>query len=191
MDNKEHNIIFSNDLYQLIEKGGNIGIRQKSLVIMVIPFVCDKKGLPLYIGIEETENLFREAGKEIGLIKGFSSGDDPDLLTTAKKILKEKTGKSMDDLDKWYYLGSSTASSFVDMEYPCFGVDLTEIYKEDEKETKKNNFKWISSDKVMDLKNIFVLGYFLKLFKYVMNIDIITKEQKDNSSKSNRNEIEL
>ena len=35
----------------------------------------------------------------------------------------------MPDNNKWYFLGTVTATKFVDKEYPCFAIDVTGIEK--------------------------------------------------------------
>ena len=89
----------------------------------------------------------------------------------------EETGLFVPDISKWYYLGSVTSSKFVDHEQPCFAVDVTGIEREEPKTDGSEmeqaaEFKFIAANDVVKAKDIFIPGLFLKLFKYVLGIDI-------------------
>lgn len=174
MNNK---IFFENESFKVEERNGMLGIVPLFTNVVILPFLSDGQGLPLSVGVLEEPNPFRDGGLSVSLITGTSEDEDPDLLTTAKRELLEESGYDVDDNSKWYYLGSVTSSKFVDHEQPCFAVDVTGIKKgepqPDENEKEQNmEFKFISANDVVKAKDIFIPGLFLKLFKYVLGIDI-------------------
>lgn len=183
----------SKNLYEtqglnVVEREGRIGIVPNFMNVVIMPFTSDENGLPLSVGIIKEKNPFRDGGISISLITGSTEEEDPDLLTTAKRELKEESGFDVDDNARWYYLGSVTSSKFVDHEQPCFAVDVTDIVKgeattdgsEDEKEME---FKFIPANDVVKAKDIFIPGLFLKLFKFVLGTDIQTEKPDSLSQK--------
>lgn len=187
MANKDK-ILHSTKEYKLIERDGLIGIKSTVMNIIVMPFTCDSDKLPLSIGIVNNTNPFRGEGKEISLLSGIAEGEDPDLLSSAKRTLLEGSGINVKDTNKWYYLGISTASKFVDSEYPCFAVDITDFENEIDPE---KNFSFIPANDAVKTKDIFIPGLFLKLFKYVMGMNITNPSQKSSMEKDNRNNISI
>lgn len=174
MNNK---IFFENESFKVEERNGMLGIVPLFTNVVILPFLSDGQGLPLSVGVLEEPNPFRDGGLSVSLITGTSEDEDPDLLSTAKRELLEESGYDVEDNSKWYYLGSVTSSKFVDHEQPCFAVDVTGIKKgepqPDENEKEQNmEFKFISANDVVKAKDIFIPGLFLKLFKYVLGIDI-------------------
>lgn len=174
MNNK---IFFENESFKVEEREGMLGIIPLFTNVVILPFLSDEQGLPLSVGVLEEPNPFRDGGLSVCLITGTSEDEDPDLLSTAKRELLEESGYDVQDNSKWYYLGSVTSSKFVDHEQPCFAVDVTGIKKgepqPDENEKEQNmEFKFISANDVVKAKDIFIPGLFLKLFKYVLGIDI-------------------
>jgi len=170
-------ILYETKGLNVVERDGRIGIVPTFMNVVVMPFVSDDQGLPLAIGVLKETNPFREGGLTISLITGTSEDEDPDLLTTAKRELLEESGFKADENDRWYYLGSVTSSKFVDHEQPCFAVDVTGLQKgeaitDGSPEEQEMEFKFIPANDVVKAKDIFIPGLFLKLFKYVLGIDI-------------------
>lgn len=165
------------DYFQLIECGEMIGIKALFTNVVIMPFVSDDQGLPLAIGVLNEPNPFREGGSNISLVTGTTDDEDGDLLSTAQRELYEEAGLNVQDISKWYYLGSVTSSKFVDHEQPCFAVDVTGVQRETPKTDgspmeKAAEFKFIAANDVVKAKDIFIPGLFLKLFKYVLGTDI-------------------
>jgi len=181
-DNKEK-LLYATGNFHLMERDGYIGIKPLFTNVVVMPFTCDENKLPLMIGVIKEPNPFREGGINISLVTGTSDDEDPDLLSTAKRELLEETGLEVEDISRWYYLGTSTSSKFVDHEQPCFAVDVTGIpqgeAKTDGTEQEKNmEFKLIPANDVVKMKDIFIPGLFLKLFKYVIGMDLARPGEK-------------
>lgn len=184
----ENNILFENKLFRVEERNGLTGMVPLFTNVVIMPFIADEQGLPLSIGVLKEPNPFRDGGISISLISGTSEDEDPDLLSTAKRELKEESGYDVDDNKRWFYLGSVTASKFVDHEQPCFAVDVTDLPKGEPEPngTEKENtmeFKFISANDVVKHKDIFIPGLFLKLFKFVLGFDVQNKNDGLEKSK--------
>lgn len=190
---KNEKVLYSTDLYKLIETDGLVGIKPMLMNVIVMPFTCDENKLPLLIGVVQETNPFREGGLNITLPIGLSEDEDPDLFSTAKRALADASSINIEEADKWYYLGTSTTSSFVDTEYPCFAVDVTGVEPtpdDNEPDDKRGKFKFIPANDVVKAKDIFIPGLFLKLFKYVMGMNISNPDGK-NLDKDNVHNLSL
>lgn len=178
--NQKTKILHETENFKLIEADGLVGIKPLFTNVVVMPFTSDAQGLPLQVGILKEPNPFREEGYNTSLVTGTTDEEDGDLLSTAQRELYEETGLNVPDIKKWYYLGSVTSSKFVDHEQPCFAVDVTGIEKEKPKtdgsmKEIQAEFSFIPANDVVNVKDIFIPGLFLKLFKYVLGIDIQDK----------------
>ena len=170
-------VLQETDKFQLLECGDFVGIKPLFTNVVVMPFTSDADGLPLTVGVLKEPNPFRDGGINISLVTGCTDDEDGDLLSTAKRELYEETGLDVQDTAKWYYLGSVTSSKFVDHEQPCFAVDVTGVErgepKTDGSEKEKNaEFVFIAANDTVKAKDIFIPGLFLKLFKYVLGMDV-------------------
>ncbi len=184
---ENNKILFESPNLNVVERDGRVGVVPTFMNVVVMPFVSDEQGLPLAIGILKEPNPFREGGFSVSLITGTSEDDDPDLLSTAKRELEEESGFKADDNARWYYLGSVTSSKFVDHEQPCFAVDVTGLEKGEAKtdgseDEKQMVFKFIPANDVVKAKDIFIPGLFLKLFKYVLGIDIQSTNNREDTN---------
>jgi len=184
----ESNLLFENKLFRVEERNGYTGMVPLFTNVVIMPFISDEQGLPLSIGVLKEPNPFRDGGMSISLITGTTEEEDPDLLSTAKRELKEESGYDVQDNKRWFYLGSVTASKFVDHEQPCFAVDVTDVVKGEpnpDNNEKENSmeFKFISANDVVKHKDIFIPGLFLKLFKFVLGFDVQNKQEGLEKSK--------
>lgn len=173
----QRKILYEAPNIHLIEIDNEVGVMPLFVNVVIMPFVSDGEGLPLGIGVLKERNPFREDGYSVTLITGTTEDEDPDLLTTAKRELLEEAGFEVSDNKRWYYLGSVTSSKFVQHEQPCFAVDVTGIEKKDpitdgSQKEQEMEFMFIPANDVVKAKDIFIPGLFLKLFKYVLGIDI-------------------
>lgn len=179
MNFQQPKILHETENFHFLEYGNLVGIKPLFTNVVVMPFTSDSEGLPLTLGVLKEPNPFREGGFDITLVTGTTDDEDGDLLSTAKRELLEETGFDVQDNSKWYYLGSVTSSKFVDHEQPCFAVDVTDIKrgtpKTDGSEQEKNaEFNFIIANDAVKAKDIFISGLFLKLFKYVLGMDVQT-----------------
>jgi len=174
-------IISSSPRFDVIDRNGHIGIIPKSDSVIILPYISDDSGHPLSIGVLKERNLFREGGFSTTLISGRCEDEDPNFLETAKRELKEESGFSVPDNSKWFFLGTVTASKMVDTEHPCFAVDVTGIKRgeattDGSENEKQSEFLFISSNDVVKVKDVFVPALFLKLFKYVVGMDMYNRD---------------
>lgn len=172
-------VLHETENFHFLQCGNLVGIKPLFTNVIVMPFTSDGDGLPLTLGVLKEPNPFREGGFDITLVTGCTDDEDGDLLSTAKRELLEETGFDIPDNSKWYYLGSVTSSKFVDHEQPCFAVDVTGAErgtpKTDGSDQEKNaEFNFIIANDAVKAKDIFISGLFLKLFKYVLGMDVQT-----------------
>ena len=69
----------------------------------------------------------------------------------------------------------------VDAEHPCFGVDVTGLEKDiattDGSESEKlSEFIFIPANDVVKAKDFFIPAIFLKLFKFVVGMDLYNRD---------------
>ncbi len=181
MSNNEEKILTSTPRFDVIERDGKVGIRSTVESVIILPFVTDDQGLPLMLGVLKEKNPFREGGYSVSLISGTSEEEDPDFLETAKRELKEESGFDVDDSSKWYFLGTVTASKMVDAEHPCFAVDVTGMNKgeattDGSEQERLSEFIFIPANDVVKAKDVFVPAIFLKLFKFVVGMDLYNRD---------------
>jgi 8-oxo-dGTP pyrophosphatase MutT (NUDIX family) len=181
MNNSQEKILSSTPRFDVVEIDGKVGIRSTVESVVILPFVTDDQGLPLMLGVLKEKNPFREGGYSVSLISGTSEDEDPDFLETAKRELKEESGFDVTDNSKWHFLGTVTASKMVDAEHPCFGVDITGLEKgiattDGSEDEKLSEFIFIPANDVVKAKDVFVPAIFLKLFKFVVGMDLYNRE---------------
>jgi 8-oxo-dGTP pyrophosphatase MutT (NUDIX family) len=181
MNNSKEKILSSTPRFYVVEIDGKVGIRSTVESVVILPFVTDDQGLPLMLGVLKEKNPFREGGYSVSLISGTSEDEDPDFLETAKRELKEESGFDVTDNSKWHFLGTVTASKMVDAEHPCFGVDVTGLEKgiattDGSEDEKLSEFIFIPANDVVKAKDVFVPAIFLKLFKFVVGMDLYNRE---------------
>jgi hypothetical protein len=76
------------------------------------------------------------------------------------------------------------SSKLVDHEQPCFAVDVTGITRgqatgDGSEDEAKQEFVMIPANDVVKVKDVFIPGLFLKLFKYVLGMDLQNPKGKD------------
>jgi 8-oxo-dGTP pyrophosphatase MutT (NUDIX family) len=180
-NNPQEKIVTSTPRFDVIEREGKTGIRSTVESVLILPFITDDQGLPLMLGVLKEKNPFREGGYSVTIISGSSEDEDPDYLSTAKRELKEESGFDVDDNDKWYFLGTVTASKMVDAEHPCFAVDVTGIEKgeattDGSEQERLSQFIFIPANDVVKSKDVFIPAIFLKLFKFVVGMDLYNRD---------------
>jgi 8-oxo-dGTP pyrophosphatase MutT (NUDIX family) len=187
----QNKVLYESPNLHMVERDGMVGVIPLFMNVVIMPFVSDEQGLPLAVGVLEENNPFREGGRCVTLITGTSDEEDPDLLSTAKRELFEESGFEASENERWYFLGSVTSSKFVDHEQPCFAVDVTGLDKmeaptDGSEQEQSMEFKFIPANDVVKSKDIFIPGLFLKLFKYVLGIDIQGSNQDGSGGKKSK-----
>lgn len=182
-------ILLNTPTFDVIDVEGESGVRSTVDSVIILPFVSDDEGLPLMLGVLNEVNRFRDGGRSITLISGRCDDEDSNFLDTAKRELKEESGYDVQDDDKWFFLGTITASKFVDCEYPCFAVNVTDLERgkrttDGTQDEKNSEFFFIPANDVVKSKDVFIPALFLKLFKYVVGMDLYSREDSVFSKKT-------
>ena len=190
--NKEEKILYKSERFDVVESGESQGIRTKWDSVLILPFTSDDRGFPLMLGVLDEKNEFRESGYSTSIISGSPEEEDYDTLTTARRELLEETGFGVEEDGRWYFIGTLTGSKFVDSVHPCFAVDITGITpskpKTDGSEQEKlSKFRFINSNEVVYLEDPFIASLFLRIFKYVVGMDIYNREDSIFSRKKEIN----
>jgi 8-oxo-dGTP pyrophosphatase MutT (NUDIX family) len=177
-------ILYSSDHLNMVERSGMVGVIPNFSNVVILPYIADKEGLPLLIGVLKEYNFFREGGYSISPITGSSDEEDPNFLETAKRELLEESGYDASDSDRWYFLGNAISSKFVDHEQPCFAVDVTDIKRQEpqtdgSEQESLSSFVFIPANDVVKCKDVFIPALFLKLFKFVLGKDINNSDSED------------
>lgn len=179
----EKKVLHKNEYFDVIEKDGMIGLEPSDLCVVIMPFERDGRGLPKTLGVLKEYNPLRAGDYSITLVTGRAEGEDPDVLSTAIRELKEESGYDVQDPDKWFYLGLMTGSKMVMQELPCFAVDVTGLQK-GEKEgdgteaEEKNKFLLMPVKDALNTTDSFVPTLFMKIFKYIFGFDVIKDEEE-------------
>ncbi len=174
-------VLTSTPWFDVVDRDGNVGVKSTVDSVIVLPYISDDQGLPLMIGVLKEKNPFREGGYSLTLVSGKEDDEDPNFLETAKRELREESGFSVEDNKKWFFLGTVTASKFVDSEHPCFAVDVTDLNRtkpetDGSENEKLSEFMFIPANDVVKSKDVFIPALFLKLFKYVVGMDLYNRE---------------
>lgn len=190
--NKEEKLLYGSKRFDLVEIGESTGIRTKDDSVLILPFVSDDRGLPLMVGVLNEKNSFRMGGYALSIISGTPEEEDPNTLATAQRELLEETGFDVSEEERWYFLGTLTGSKFVDSIHPCFAVDVSNINpgepKTDGSEQERlSKFIMIPSNDVLSVEDPFIPSLFLRIFKYVVGMDIYNREDSIFSKKKEIN----
>lgn len=166
----DHKILFQNDYIEVIEKNDRVGIKQKNPSVIILPYTLDASGEPESLGLITEPSHIKESSIHYTLITGSPDDIDGDILATAKRELKEESGYSIDDIEKWDYLGNIHTSKMVVNGNPAFGVNVTGIEigeKEgDGSETEKNTkFSLVPVKQAIDYEDALISCLFLKIFQ--------------------------
>lgn len=173
----EKKVLHKTEHFDVIEIDGMQGIEPSELCVVVMPFERDQRGLPKTLGVLKEYNPLRDGNYSITLVTGRAEGEDPDVLATAIRELKEESGFDVQDPERWFYLGMMTASKLVLQELPCFAVDITGLTKEEKegdgsKSEEKSKFIQMPVKDALNTNDAFVPTLFMKIFKYIFGFDI-------------------
>ena len=124
-------ILFQNNNIEVIENKGIVGIKQKNPSVIILPYTTDESGNPKSLGLIAEPSSIKEDKIAYTIITGSPEDSDVDILSTAKRELKEESGYEVDDTDKWDFLGNIQTSKLVVNGNPAFGVDITDLQKEE------------------------------------------------------------
>jgi 8-oxo-dGTP pyrophosphatase MutT (NUDIX family) len=184
MDNKEKKTLYTTPYFDVVLKDGMFGVEPSDLCVVVMPFVKDQRGLPKALGVLKEYNPMRDGDYSITLVTGRAEGEDPDLLSTAIRELKEETGYDVKDIDRWFYLGMLTTSKIVMQDHPCFAVDITGLTPAEKEgdgteSEEKSKFLLTSVKEALNTNDAFVPALFMKIFRYIFKFDLNSDEGTD------------
>ena len=177
MAKEEKEVLHETPYFEVVMNKEMYGVEVADLAVVVMPFEKDKKGLPKSVGILKEYNPMRRGDYSKTLVTGRAEGEDPDVLSTAMRELKEESGYDVTDPDRWYYLGMMTTSKLVDQELPCFAVDVTDIEigeaeGDGTESEEKSEFTMMSVKEALDTDDCFIPTVFMKIFKYIFGFDL-------------------
>ena len=186
--------IFDAKWFDVVDVEGTMAIRPKSMNIIVMPFERDDNGLPSRIGVLEEFNPIRSGMYSRTLVTGDAEGDDPDLLSVAKRELTEETGYNVAETERWFYLGLMTTGKLVMGEHPCFAVDVTgirpgQIEGDGSTNEKRSRFEMMSVKDALDTDDCHVPTLFLRVFKFVFGFDAVSPVNPGEEDKSKKSVV--
>ena len=190
--NNNEKIVFKSNGFDVVKEGEFSGIRTKDDSVLILPFISDDQGLPLMLGVLNEKNSFRSGGYSISIISGRPEDEDPNTLATAQRELLEETGFDVTEDERWYFIGTLTGTKFVDSIHPCFAVDITdltqgEVKTDGSEQEKLSTFKLIPTNEIISVEDPFISALFLRIFKYVVGIDLYNREDSIFSRKKEIN----
>jgi 8-oxo-dGTP pyrophosphatase MutT (NUDIX family) len=185
-------IVFKSDGFDVVKEGEYSGIRTKDDSVLILPFISDDRGFPLMLGVLNEKNSFRNGGYSISVISGRPEDEDPNTLATAQRELLEETGFDVTEDERWYFIGTLTGTKFVDSIHPCYAVDITdltqgEVKTDGSEQEKLSTFKLIPTNEIISVEDPFISALFLRIFKYVVGIDLYNREDSIFSRKKEMN----
>lgn len=180
MDNKEKEVLFSTDKFDVIKKDGKFGIEPHTLTVAILPFTRDGKGLPGQLGVLKEYNHVRSS-VGITVITGKAEGEDPDILTAAQRKMFDRSGIDVQEPERWYFLGFLTTHKMVNQEIPCFACDITgmsapeidpdDVDPDDPVDDKAPLFVLMGVNQALDTSDCFIPAIFMKIFKYIFGFN--------------------
>lgn len=178
----EKEVLHSNDWFSVIKKDGRVGTETNGLSIVIMPYTS-VRGLPATIGVINETNPFRDGGKAKTLLTGSSTDEDPDVLSTAQRKLKEESGFDAIDPDRWTFLGFLTTSKSSNNSHPCFACDVTGLYRS-MAEGEEQAFDMIPVKDALDTDDCFIPSLFMKMFRYIFGFTGQQQPEEEQKTKT-------
>jgi len=148
-----------------LESDDTICIKQKNPSVLILPYTLDQYGNPNELGIISKDSSFKDGATIKCLISDSPSEEDSDILQTAKRALLDNTGFSVEDLNKWDFLGSIMTSTLIINGNPAFSVDITGLVTAESSGTSKIDFSLYTVRKVLEFDDAVISCLFLKTFQ--------------------------
>jgi 8-oxo-dGTP pyrophosphatase MutT (NUDIX family) len=162
--------IYGNNYLDVIDDNGSIYIEQIDPSVVVMPYVIDESGNPISIGIISEISNSRPGGITKTLITGSPNDDDANILQTAIRELKEESGISVENVDKWKFLGNIYTSKMISNPNPCFSVDVSGMTignreTDGTSDERDSSFEMMDIGEALSLDDALVSTLFIKHFK--------------------------
>lgn len=163
-------ILFQNNRIEVIEIGERLGLRQKNPSVLILPYTLDAEGNPESLGLVAEPSDFKEGGMSVTVISGSPDEADLDILETAKRELLEESGFSVDDVNRWDFLGSIKTYKMIINGNPAFGVNVTGIVggekTGDGSEFERNSkFSFYPISQALNFDDALISCLFIKMFQ--------------------------
>lgn len=182
-------ILFTTDRFDVIEKDDKVGIEPNYLSVAILPFVRDVKGLPIKLGVLKEYNKIKSKITNT-VITGRVEGEDPDVLSAAQDKIQDVTGLTLQEPERWFFLGFLMTHKMINQDIPCFACDLTginmdeiETEETEEKKNDKTSFSLVDVNAALDTDDCYIPAIFLKMFRYIFghNINTVGDNSDDDS----------
>jgi hypothetical protein len=151
-------LMYQGDGFSVIERNGEEKIYPTGLKFMVLPYSLDQSGMIHRIG-----TMSPDQGRASTALIGDIPPDHPDVLSAAMELLVDVVGATIDDAEKWVYLGELRVDALVVDSFPVFAVNATGKIPDAAKQ-KGLNMRLLAE--VTESENAFLLAAFLKLFRF-------------------------
>lgn len=163
-------ILFQNNYIEVIENKGIVGIKQKNPSVVILPYTTDESGNPKSLGLISEPSSIKDEKITYTIISGSPDDSDVDILSTAKRELKEESGYEIENTEKWDFLGNIQTSKLIVNGNPAFGVDVTGLEKGeksgDGSEKEENSkFSLMPINDAINLDDALISCLFLKIFQ--------------------------
>lgn len=163
-------ILFQNNYIEVIENKGIVGIKQKNPSVVILPYTTDESGNPKSLGLISEPSSIKDEKITYTIITGSPDDSDVDILSTAKRELKEESGYEVENTEKWDFLGNIQTSKLIVNGNPAFGVDVTGLEKGeksgDGSEKEENSkFSLMPINDAINLDDALISCLFLKIFQ--------------------------
>jgi len=178
----EKEVLHSNDWFNVIKMDGRVGTESNSLSVVILPYTS-VRGLPATVGVVDEKNPFREGGKSKTLVTGSSKEEDPDILSTAQRKLKEESGYDVLDPDRWTFLGFLTTSKHSSGSHPCFACDVTGLDCA-VTEGEEKAFSMVPVKDALDSDDCFIPALFMKVFRYIFGFTGAQQQEEEQKTKT-------
>jgi 8-oxo-dGTP pyrophosphatase MutT (NUDIX family) len=168
--------LWDNDWFSVIEKtdkdGASMtGLKPKGGNVVVLPYIIED-GEVIKIGVHHEVNpLWGDGTHSTAITGGIEDGESD--LESAKRELEEESGYTVDEDDKWISLGSVKPSKLLDLDQPCFAVDVTgleigEAKKDGTINEELSNFEMMPIDEILSNTNdTYLPTLYLKLTRHL------------------------
>lgn len=163
-------ILFQNNYIEVIENKGIVGIKQKNPSVVILPYTTDESGNPKSLGLISEPSSIKDEKITYTIITGSPDDSDVDILSTAKRELKEESGYEVENTEKWDFLGNIQTSKLIVNGNPAFGVDVTGLEKGEKsgdgsKKEENSKFSLMPINDAINLDDALISCLFLKIFQ--------------------------
>lgn len=169
---KQPKVLFEDKWFEVVDVNGQVGIKNKHMTVAVLPYDTDEHGMVKSIGLLHELNYFREGDYCDTLITGTVEYEDDSLLLAAQRELKEEGGYTVEENDRWLFLGPIYPYKDSDKVVPVFAVNVTDKTQgeaEGDGSDKEKKSKLVMTDvrEGIACDEGLVLAAFLRLFNFM------------------------